>query len=232
VKRLYVVCEGHCEEAFVRTKLQPHLHDHDVRAEALVVTTSRERDGRKHRGGGHWKHWSKDLERIYKEQAGPSVWVTTMFDLYGLPKDTPRLDEIRQATGASQKIAIAERALEQAILGFSEGRWFIPYIQRHEVEALVLACLEDLGRVLDAKADLAGLVALSLELGETPPEDVNDGEDTAPSKRLIRHLPGYDKLTYCEYALFDVSMPTLADRCPHFGQWLARMEAIGSAPAR
>lgn len=155
-----------------------------------------------------------------------------MFDLYGLPKDFPRLDEIRRASSAAMRIAIAERALEQAILGFSEGRWFIPYVQQHEVEALVLACLEDLGRVLDAKGDLEGLAALSLELGDTPPEDVNDGEETAPSKRLIRHIPGYDKLTYCEYALFDVSMPTLAERCPHFGQWLARLEGIGADPAR
>lgn len=96
MKRLYVVCEGFCEEAFVRTKLQPHLRDLDVWAEAIIVTTSRERGGQEHRGGGHWKHWAKDLERIYREQAGPSVWVTTMFDLYGLPKDFPRRDEIRQ----------------------------------------------------------------------------------------------------------------------------------------
>jgi hypothetical protein len=229
VRRLYVVCEGFCEEAFVRTKLQPHLRDHDVWTEAFVVTTSREQDGRKHRGGGHWKHWASDLERLYKEQAGPNVWVTTMFDLYGLPKDFPGRDEIRRSTSANQKVASAQRVLEQFIHGFSEGRWFIPYVQCHELEALVLACLDDLGRMLDS-ADREGLAALSAELGDTPPEDVNDGDETAPSKRLIRHLPGYDKLLYSEYALCEVTMSTLAERCPHFGQWLAQLEAIALAP--
>jgi len=230
VKRLYVVCEGFCEEAFVRTKLQPHLRDREVWAEAIIVTTSRERDGHKYRGGGHWRHWANDLERIYREQAGPNAWVTTMFDLYGLPKDFPRRDEIRQLASAAQKIELAEQVLEQTVLEFSEGRWFIPYVQRHEIEALVLACLEDLGRMLGSKADLEGLAALSRELGDTPPEDVNDGNETAPSKRLTRHLPGYDKLLYSEYALCEVTMSTLAERCPHFGQWLAQLEAIASAP--
>jgi hypothetical protein len=231
VKRLYVVCEGFCEEAFVRTKLRPHLRDRDVWAEAIIVKTSRDHHGHKHRGGGRWKRWANDLERVYREQAGPSAWVTTMFDLYGLPKDFPRRDEIRQLANPAQKVALAEQALEQAVRELSEGRWFIPYVQRHELEALVLACLDDLRRMLDSRADLEGLTTLSAELGETPPEDVNDGKETAPSKRLIRHLPGYDKLLYSEYALCEVALSTLAERCPHFGQWLARLEAIAAAPA-
>ena len=59
---------------------------------------------------------------------------------------------------------------------------------------------------------------------------MNDGNETAPSKRLIRHLPGYDKLLYSEYALCEVTMSTLAERCPHFGQWLAKLEALALAP--
>lgn len=226
MKRLYVVVEGFCEEAFVRQRLQPHLADRDVWAVPIVVTTSRDPDGHKHKGGGRWKQWCNDIERVYQEQAGRDTWVTTMFDLYGLPSDFPGLDEIRRSQSASHKVELAERALLQAIEGVAQGRWFIPYVQQHELEALVLACLRDLGSLLDSKADLAGIESLAVEIGDTPPEDVNDGEHTAPSKRLMRHLPGYDKLLYCEYALCEVSMSTLASKCPHFGQWLARLEAI------
>lgn len=231
MKRLYVVTEGYCEEAFVNARLQPYLLDRGVQAIPIIVMTARDRSGHKHKGGGHWAHWRNNIERVYKKQAGPDVWVTTMFDLYGLPKDFPSRDEIRRSTNASQKISIAERALEQAVQSFSEGRWFIPYVQRHEVEALVLACLDDLQSVLlDSKADLEGLAALSAEIGDTPPEDINDGEQTAPSKRLIRHLPGYDKLIYSGYALEKVPLSELAERCPHFGRWLGQLEAIATAP--
>jgi Domain of unknown function (DUF4276) len=227
-----VVAEGFSEEAFVRAKLRPHLIDHGVMAEPIVVTTARDRSGHKHKGGGRWAHWLNDLERVYKEQAGPDAWVTTMFDLYGLPADFPELEGVRRAPTPSQKLAIAEGALEHAIRRFSDGRWFIAYVQRHEFEALVLACLDDLELMLDSPAELEGLTTLCAAIGEARPEDVNDGPHTAPSKRLVRYLPGYDKILHGEYALFDVSMPTLAERCPHFGQWLARLEAIGSTPAR
>lgn len=121
MKRLYVVAEGFCEEAFVRTNLRPHLIDRGVLAEPIVVTTARDREGSKHKGGGRWAHWRNDIQRVYKEQAGPDAWVTTMFDLYALPADFPEVAEIRGATTAAHKIATAERALEQAVRGFACG---------------------------------------------------------------------------------------------------------------
>lgn len=225
--RLYVVAEGLCEEAFVRSRLQPHLGHHHVWVEPIVVTTSRDAAGQKHRGGGHWKQWRSDIERVYREQAGPGAWVTTMFDLYGLPSDFPDLTSIRvPGLDGASKVKIAEEALERSIREFSEGRWFIPYVQQYEFESLVLACLEDLDRMLDAPGERKGIVELRAALGETPPEDVNDGLSSAPSKRLSRHLPGYQKRLYSEYALCDVSLEALGQRCPHFGRWLSRLEAL------
>jgi Domain of unknown function (DUF4276) len=231
VKRLYVVVEGFSEEAFVRARLRPHLIDLGVLVAPIVVTTARDRSGHKHKGGGRWAHWRNDIERVYREQAGPDAVVTTMFDLYGLPADFPELVEIRRAPTVTQKLATAEQALAHAIHRFAEGRWFIPYVQQHEFEALVLACLDDLGRMLDSPDDLQGLAALSADIGEMLPEDVNDGPSTAPSKRLMGYLPGYDKVTYSEYALCEVSLSVLAERCQHFGQWLKRLETIATAPA-
>lgn len=228
MKRLYVVVEGFSEEAFIKKRLLPHLLDRGVSTNPIIVTTKRERSGSKHKGGGRWTNWRNEIERIYKEHAGPDAWVTTMFDLYGLPSDFPKREVIDRMGSGAQKVVAAERALEQAVHGFSEGRWFVPFIAQHEFESLVLACLEDLGRLLDAPSELAGLAALSAEIGQTPPEEVNDNPSTAPSKRLIRHLPGYEKLLHSEYALCEVSMLTLAERCPHFGGWLARLEALAA----
>lgn len=59
----------------------------------------------------------------------------------------------------------------------------IPYLQRHEFEALVLASLDALKEVLDPEEHQGVRVLLAL-IAAIKAEDVNDGEDTAPSKRL------------------------------------------------
>lgn len=84
-------------------------------------------------------------------------------------------------------------SLEQALGETIGDRRLLPYLQRHEFEALVLAALASLREALDAEDDLEGVDALASEIAGTAPEDVNDGDDTAPSKRLQRHVPGYRK---------------------------------------
>ena len=225
--RLYVVVEGQTEEAFVKGVLGPQLLERHVLAEPIIVTTSRESGGRKHKGGGLWKHWRADLVRVLCEQVPGGAWVTTMFDLYGLPKDFPDLALVQAAPTPDLKVEAAERALATALLDVEASQRLIPYIQLHEYEALVLACLEDLESVLDAREDLDGLRRLQAELGDTAPEDVNDGVETSPSKRLERHIPGYDKTLHGELALWNAHLPTLMETCPHFGAWVRRLERLG-----
>lgn len=87
--RLYIVLvEGQAEEAFVKSVLAPHLASFDLEVRPIIVTTSRDAHGRKHKGGGTWAHWLRDIKRLTGEQDGR---FTTMFDLYGLPDDFPGL---------------------------------------------------------------------------------------------------------------------------------------------
>ena len=62
----------------------------------------------------------------------------------------------------------------------------------------------------------------------TCPEDINDGEMTAPSKRLIRHVPRYEKLKVSvgAPAADAIGLAVLREKCPHFGQWLTRLERL------
>lgn len=226
--RLYVVVEGQTEEAFVKGVLRPYLLGRAVWADPIIVSTSRASGGRKNKGGGSWKHWLGDLTRVLREQARAGAWVTTMFDLYGLPRDFPSIGAVRSGRTADDKLARAEAAIQGALAASDGSHRLIPYVQKHEYEALVMACLNNLERVLDAAEDLSGLEALRSEIGDCPPEDVNDGPTTAPSKRLERHIPGYDKVLHGELALTDVSIPDLAQRCPHFGAWVERLVALSS----
>ena len=60
------------------------------------------------------------------------------------------------------------------------------------------------------------------------PEDINEGRNTAPSKRLIHHIPRYEKLKVrvSAPAADAIGLPILREKCPHFGQWLTRLEKL------
>ncbi|MFV8751310.1 DUF4276 family protein [Nannocystaceae bacterium ST9] len=124
-------------------------------------------------------------------------------------------------TNTMQRCASLEKSLGDT---FADWR-FIPYVQRHEFEALVLASLASLGELLDADDAREGWRALTDELAGQAPEDVNDGKTTAPSKRLLARIPGYSKTTHGPLATEGTGLAALRERCPRFGAWITRLEA-------
>lgn len=223
--RVLVVVEGQTEGAFVKSVLAPYLARVGVWVEGRVVRTRSESGDRPRRGGGSWKTWRADLRRVCGSAGG--AWVTTMLDLYGLPRGFPGRDLIASAPTPQEKIARAEEAILRDLTDVVGAERFLPYVQCHEFEALVLASLDSLRALLDTEADLRGLDDLQREIQGIPPEEINDGPQTAPSKRLSRHIPGYDKVLHGELAVTDASIPDLSARCPHFGRWVQRLAALG-----
>ena len=223
--RLYVVVEGQTEEAFIKAVIAPHLLLTAIEVYPIIVATKLERTGRKHRGGGHWQLWRRDIRRVCGEQKRDAR-VTTMFDLYGLPPDFPGLDTHRHEADTRVRCEKLEQAMQVDI-----DDWrFIPYLQRHEFEALVLAGLPELEKLLDHPADLAGLGRLRADVGPLTPEDVDDGPETAPSKRLGRFIPAYNrggKVLYGELVTEGTGIAVLRSLCPRFGDWIGKLEALG-----
>jgi hypothetical protein len=101
--------------------------------------------------------------------------------------------------------------LEAAFAQSIGDRRFLPHVQLHEYEAL-LYC--DLNAV---KARIEGsersLERLREEVRHLNPEDINEGRETAPSKRLIHAVPAYEKL---KAGL--VGRQASASVCPLFGK--------------
>lgn len=224
--RLLILLEGPTEENFAKGVLAPHLLRFDVIVNYIVVTSRRDRSGEKKRGGGHWKHWKKDLLRWRVEHPGRDVWFTTLFDLYGLPDDFPELDEHTPDSDTRRRALKLEEAMAKVV----EDWHFIPYVQRHEFEALVLACLDELTEWLDP-ADRPGVATLRREIDGIDPEDVNDGSDTAPSKRLKNHIPGYSKTQHGPAAIELAGMAVIRNKCPRFDAWLTKLESLaGTTP--
>jgi hypothetical protein len=223
--RLIVVVEGQTEEPFVKDVLVGHLANHGVFASVTIVgkVVAQERD-HSGRGGGSFGHWFDDIQRTLGDpRKGHDLRVTTLFDLYGLPTDFPEIEKHHGEPDTRRRCELLEQAMAEKV----NDRRFIPYIQLHEFEALVLAALPSLRDLLDVEDDLRGLDNLVREVGGLPPEEVNDGENTAPSKRLLRHVPGYSKTLHGPLATYDAGLATLRNACPRFGAWIERLEQLG-----
>lgn len=228
--QLRVVVEGQTEEELVKQLVKPHLEPLAVYATPVVVMTKRERDGRKHTGGGDWDKWREEIA-LHCRDRRPTLRITTLFDLYGLPRNFPALDQHSRIKDTAQRVLVLEQEMAKAI---GDAR-FIPYIQRHEFEALVLAGLPALADLLPQPRDRAGLRKLIEAIGDTPPEDINDGSATAPSKRLQSFIPSYNpgdrrkgegKSLFGPMATTKTGLPTLRQKCPRFDGWITRLEQL------
>ena len=225
--RLYVVVEGQTEAGFVTHVLAPHLATFSVTAVPIIVTTRRDRStGAKHRGGGHWRHWRRDLDRLSRQHHGGDVRFTTLFDLYGLPDDFPDYEPLVAMTDTTKRAMAMEAAMSAQIHDWR----FIPYLQRHEVEAFVLVDLAPLAALVGEGTTASGVAALRLNIAGLDPESINDGAETAPSKRLLRLIPGYRKTLHGPLVMEAIGLPKIRAACPRFDAWVGALEALGAAP--
>lgn len=110
---------------------------------------------------------------------------------------------------------------------FGEPR-FKAYLQRHEMEALLLADIDALERVFHR--DKAGLQAMRTEVaGFANAEDINHGPNTHPAARLAAAVAGYEdlKAPNAYFALAEAGLESVRARCPRFDGWLRHWESWG-----
>jgi Domain of unknown function (DUF4276) len=220
--RLYVTVEGQAEKEFVDKALMPHLAGFAIDVRPRVVMTNRKLG--KRGGVFDFDKIRGDVGRLMKQDTHAEARFTTMIDLYALPSEFPGWNEARKKTIPRERVQVLEQALAKE---FAEPR-FLPFIQLHEFEALLYCDLNELQRrISDSEA---GIKALQADVKDTPPEDINEGATTAPSKRIIRHLPIYErnKVRVGAPAAAAIGLNALRNRCPHFGEWLSKLEALGA----
>ncbi len=57
------------------------------------------------------------------------------------------------------------------------------------------------------------------------PELLNDGSETAPSKRLTKLIVGYQKTLHGPLIAEETGIERIRKKCPRFSQWIDRMVA-------
>jgi hypothetical protein len=224
VTELFVFVEGQTEEQFIKHTLAPHLAGKGVFSKARALPTSRNSSTGQvlNRGGGYFKTWERELS-LHLRDSRPDLRFTTLFDLYGLPQDFPRLADLLRIADTTKRAEAVEKVFAEQ---FGDSR-FRPYFQRHEFEAFLFADLAELRRFLDDAKDLAGLEELARNVASVSPEDIDDGSSTAPSKRLERAIRSYDKVVHGPLAVESMGLATIRSRCRRFDAWVSSLELLG-----
>ena len=225
--RLLVHVEGQTEETFVREILRPHLYLKGFNyVSARLIGNARQRD---RRGGIHsWVSVRIDILNHLKEDT--ACLETTMVDYYALPQTGSGAWPGREAADQlpyAQKATTVEEALLADICreidnAFNPKR-FIPFVMMHEFEALLFSDCEAFSRAIGHPELSANLQSIRNQFPS--PEEIDDSPITAPSKRVEELVKGYQKPLLGALAIRDIGLDTIRDECPHFGEWLAHLEA-------
>lgn len=223
--RVHFSVEGQTEQTFVDDVLRPHLAEFGVYAEKPALIAHAFKKGKVHRGGGmRYGPVKKDIQRRLKQERGADVRFTTMIDLYDLFDDFPGRGDAKAQT--NDPIARV-RWLEQAWAEDIGDPRFIPYVQVHEFEAFLFvsptafqAYYPGGGRAIEALQAIA-------DAAESP-EHIDDGDHSAPSKRIIAQIPDYKgaKRVFGPQIAGAIGLTKIREKCRHFHEWLDKLERL------
>ena len=225
VNELVVIVEGETEQTFVRDQLAAHLVMSNTTAWPILPGRHR-----KHGGVKKWEVARQDIMRTLKERR----FCSTMFDYYAMPLDWPGR-EAAVAMAWNERASIVEAMIHVDIAaamgdGF-DPKYFVPYVQLHEFEALAFADVEMLAATLApiSKQPLEKLIetfrGILAKAGH--PEAIDDGYETCPSRRITLTVPAYKKRAQGPIVTNRIGIDVLRTRCTHFGEWLTRLEQLG-----
>lgn len=210
MKRLVFIVEGDTEIILVEKLIVPHL----IRLgftnamHAQTITTNR----KQHKKGGV-TGYGKFKNEVIRTMAQGDVIITTVIDFFRLPVDFPLF------TNDSNRIEQIENGIRA---DFDNNPDFIPYIQRHELEALMFSDRSGFELVVDDEVKLQLIDQILIDYPN--PEDINNQPETAPSKRL-EQIFGYDKTGDGELIFDMIGIESILAKCPRFSAWIDKIVA-------
>lgn len=185
-----------------------------------IVASKRVKRGSDFKGGlNGYEKVKKDVKRLLGDSN--AAMFTTLFDYYALPEDFPGMDTLPPGD-PRRRVEYLENAFRE---DFDDPR-FKPYLMLHEFEAWLFSDVQAWAWVVDDDGGFAELGRV--REGVASPEEIDDGPETAPSKRILATIPGYQKALHGPMAVSAIGLETIRSECPHFGEWLSRLEALGS----
>lgn len=219
MKRLYFVVEGFTEREFVNNTLLPYFVSkeiYDVRA--VEITTSKG-----HKGGFvNYEHLKNDVDNFLKSEK--DIIVTTFVDFFKIPTSVPNYHQLVTKSNIDDKLELLESGMFKSINDYR----FLPYIQKHEFEALLFSAKKGFELMYDDNHILEELNAVIDQYDN--PEDINTRPEFAPSKRLRNILDSrgekYDKVAEGNLIAEELGIELIMSKCPRFRIWIEKLEAL------
>lgn len=223
MRKVYVVVEGQTERAVIQQAFAPDLANQGILLNPRIV-------GKPGKKGGDCR-FSRVLPEICNLLLQESdSFVTTFFDYYALPNDWPNREASQVLSSYQQKANEIEKGLREAALAqFKriDPKRFVPYIQMHELEALLYADSKIMGDILGVDGEKFQKI---LDEFNGQCEAINDSSVTAPSKRIMSLVPFYKKGSSVNAhgwrILKQIGLQRIREQCPHFDGWITAIEQL------
>jgi hypothetical protein len=207
MKRLIIIVEGSTEEEFVKEVLRPYFTEHGI----YDVRPIRIRTGKTAKGGFvNYIHLKNDARKYLKQEK--DIIVTTFVDYFRIPTSVPGYDDCLKSHVTDARIDCLEDKLKKDI----NDHRFVPYIQKHEFEALLFASNAGFEQYLSSIAEATAQIVDAY----SDPEEINTGPDTAPSKRILELSPKYKKVLAGNIMALEIGIEAMLRRCPRFCAWI------------
>jgi len=198
--RLAVSVEGLTEERFIAKVLVPHLLPYQIYVTPLLLG----RNG----GDVSLSRVKKDLNQL----ANSFDKVTTLYDFYGF----------RGKGNDETKTSLEQKILD--VVAAPLRHRVLPYIQMFEFEGLLFSSPDAMEAAIHEKGVTAWAQSI-LDDFDGNPEDINNSEQTAPSKRLLENT-GYIKTVHGPEIAELIGLAALKQRCVGFGAWMEQLENL------
>lgn len=224
MKHLYFIVEGETELEFINRIVMPYLYQKGLNTmiTAIPITMS---------GGGHGfnhiQHFKNTIEPILNYENQPII--TTMLDYYGInsKKKLPGFLECNKLNSVDDKISCLENALKEQVQSIKPYPFFIPYIQKHEMETLLFANPND-GFDLGSNEIKNAVLAVCDDFPNI--EDINNSYETAPSKRLEKiykeNGQSYQKAADAVDIAELTTIGVMLEKSPRFRSWIENLIVV------
>ena len=202
---LGIVVEGKTEEDFVNLLLDPCLGMVGIETKPVLLD-----------GNVTVEALAFNMAFLFRDCGR----VTSLVDYYGFrDKGADGVDALEQRILTSVQTKLKDRPPDTSLI--------IPYVQMYEFEALLFSepavFVEEL-RLFSGTGDQLGAIRENF----ANPEEINDSPYTAPSKRIAKILPHYEKVKDGLRVAERIGLTTIRAQCPRFNQWVTHLESLGA----
>jgi hypothetical protein len=224
--KILILVEGQTEENFIKKIIKPYLKNRGIEIIPILSPTGINESGLNCRGGLPGYEGFKKLLRNLLDDSAAGL-VTTMIDYYGLPGGFPAAGSV-QGNTSLEKVKEIESLIYKDIEKLCKKNWkkaekFFPYLSLHEFETLLFVSTQHTARAFPDNKRLKKALDKIMEEFRNP-EEINQGKTTHPSARLKKLIPEYQKAFHGPLALADVDLDIIRSKCPHFKEWIDKME--------